>query len=151
MAPLLLLQQHAFHTFVQLFAWTVTVIMFALHHTPVSVQTDGWEMIACKVPSWYFYHSPGCTLLYNNIIVALCKHVNECYNVIFHRVHGLLATVTAACISYICAAICVDCDSNHVCIAPDTCVCPEGWMGDDCMQGTQLVFLSFPWLYIAVQ
>ena len=63
----------------------------------------------------------------------------------------LIPTVTAACISYIRAAICVDCDSNHVCIAPDTCVCPDGWMGDDCMQGTQLVFLSFFWLYIAVQ
>ena len=84
MAPLLLLQQHAFLTFVQLFAWTVTVIMFALRQTSVSVQRDGWETTACKVPSWYFYHSPGCTLLYNNIIVALCKHVNECYNGIFH-------------------------------------------------------------------
>lgn len=32
------------------------------------------------------------------------------------------------------SAIC-NCDSNHICTAPYTCVCPVGWTGDDCMTG----------------
>ena len=33
------------------------------------------------------------------------------------------------------AAICEDCDSNHLCVAPDMCVCPTGLTGDNCSDG----------------
>ena len=39
---------------------------------------------------------------------------------------------------FVFTAICEDCDSNHICVAPYTCVCPDGWMGSDCMEGRLL-------------
>ena len=41
---------------------------------------------------------------------------------------------------YICfhvIAVCPGCDSNHICTAPNTCVCPTGWTGNDCHTGMQ--------------
>ena len=48
------------------------------------------------------------------------------YNLCFH--------ITALCRP--------DCDRNHTCIAPDTCVCPTGWTGNDCHIGTCMMILS---------
>ena len=42
--------------------------------------------------------------------------------------------------NYICfhnIAVCPGCDSNHICTAPNTCVCPTGWTGNDCHTGMQ--------------
>ena len=48
------------------------------------------------------------------------------YNLCFH--------ITALCRP--------DCDRNHTCIAPDTCVCPTGWTGNGCHIGTCMMILS---------
>ena len=38
-------------------------------------------------------------------------------------------------VSFFFLALCNDCDSNHTCIAADTCVCPTGFTGNDCHIG----------------
>ena len=113
------------------------------------------------------------TVLHVCNVIAVCKNVNGCYMILYNQsdynsvtcisIHGsthaiIMPTITPAYISYIHAAICVDCDCiNATCIAPyrwypagifqlivvimfssAVCVatahigyvCPDGWTGD---------------------
>ena len=47
-------------------------------------------------------------------------------------------------------ALCNNCDSNHTCIAADTCVCPTGFTGNDCHIGTYMCMLSSSYIIIFI-
>lgn len=45
------------------------------------------------------------------------------------------------------AAYCSNCDSNHTCTAPNTCVCLPGWTGSDCSEGVYKYIMFYTYVY----
>ena len=77
----------------------------------------------------------GVRLLKVNLMCLRCRGEIDHIIVVVKKWGDFDITVYMAIISYDCSSAICNCDSNHICTAPYTCICPVGWTGDDCMEG----------------